>query len=161
MAVDLYRKYETTFILRPGMSPDDTEKVWGRVDAVFSDFKAHEIRREDWGLRKLAYSIDKEKKGVYQYVTYLGQGDMTAELERNFRLLQPVLKFLTVRLADDIDPAIFDFEAEKGQMTTLGKQARERTTREEEMGAAAAAAESASAEEAPAKEAPAKETKDD
>ena len=80
MAVDLYRKYETVFILRPGLSADDTEKVWGRVDAVFGDYKAHEIRREDWGLRKLAYSIDKEKKGVYQYVTYLGQGDMTAEL---------------------------------------------------------------------------------
>ena len=111
MAIEFYRKYETLFIVRPELSEEETTKVWDRVDGVLARLNGREIKRESWGKRKLAYEIRKNKKGVYLYLLYLGGNELVAELERNLRLLDDVLKFQTVKLADDIDVETFDFEA--------------------------------------------------
>lgn len=111
MAIEFYRKYETLFIVRPELSEEETTKVWDRVDSVLARLNGREIKRESWGKRRLAYEIRKNKKGVYLYLLYLGGNELVAELERNLRLLDDVLKFQTVKLADDIDIETFDFEA--------------------------------------------------
>src|SRR6185295_3294109 len=59
-------------------------------------------RVENWGRRKLAYPIAKEKRGVYVYVKYIGKGGLVAELERNLRLVDDVIKYQTVKVRDEV-----------------------------------------------------------
>jgi small subunit ribosomal protein S6 len=60
---------------------------------------------EHWGRRLMAYDIEHNKRGVYVYVNYLGDGALVAELERNFRMLDEVMRFQTVKVAGDLDVA--------------------------------------------------------
>jgi small subunit ribosomal protein S6 len=60
---------------------------------------------ENWGRRQLAYPVQKHTRGVYVYVKYTGGGELVSELERNFRMLDDVLKFQTVKVREDLDPA--------------------------------------------------------
>ena len=114
-----YRKYETVFILRTDLSPEDQEKIFAKIEATFKDFDGHPIRREEWGPRKLAYKVKKQSKGVYYYDLYLGKGGLVAELERNFRLMDGVLKFMTVIVDENIVLDGFDFAAEAGEKTWM------------------------------------------
>src|SRR5690606_18506734 len=50
----------------------------------------------------LAYAVARHKRGVYVYLRYVGRGDLVAELERNLRMLDTVIKFQTVKLADAV-----------------------------------------------------------
>lgn len=97
------REYETIFILRPDANEDDRKRVFDRIEKVMTSHDGHVLQHDQWGERKLSYRMKKHARGVYHYYRYLGLNDLVAELERNFRLLDPVLKFLTVKLADDVD----------------------------------------------------------
>jgi small subunit ribosomal protein S6 len=59
---------------------------------------------ENWGRRQLAYPVQKHTRGVYVYLKYTGGGELVSELERNFRMLDDVLKFQTVKVGEDLDP---------------------------------------------------------
>lgn len=101
------REYETIFILRPDTKEEDRKRVLERVDAVMDRLDGKVLVRDDWGKRKLSYRINKAMQkfthGFYFYVQYLGYSDLVSELERNLRLLDPVLKYLTVKLDEDVD----------------------------------------------------------
>lgn len=118
-----YRKYETLIITHPDTTDEEHEVVWGRVQGVLDEKGAKEIRREFWGRRRMAYEVQKQRKGVYHYLLYLAPEDTIAELERNFRILDKVMRFMTVRLEDSVDAETFDFEGEAQQMTQIGKRA--------------------------------------
>jgi small subunit ribosomal protein S6 len=94
------REYETVYIF--GSDVDDAEKtrVAERVDGVIARFNGELKRRDEWGRRRLSYKIGKYERGIYVYVRYLVTGDAVAELERNLRLIDSVIKFITVRLED-------------------------------------------------------------
>lgn len=92
------REYETTYILTPDVAPEDRQRVADRVKGVIEGANGSILRTEDWGRRKLAYLIEKHAYGNYVYTRYNAEGAAIAELERNLRLLDPVIKFLTVRL---------------------------------------------------------------
>jgi len=59
---------------------------------------------ENWGYRKLAYPVKKHGRGVYVYLKYVGDGVLVAELERNLRNIDEITKFLTTKVADEVDP---------------------------------------------------------
>ena len=59
---------------------------------------------DNWGLRTLAYPIQAHKKGIYLYVRYLGGSDIVKELERNLRIWDEVIRYLTVLIDGDVDP---------------------------------------------------------
>jgi small subunit ribosomal protein S6 len=63
------------------------------------------VKVEAWGRRRLAYPVAKQKKGVYVYVKYVGRGGLVAELERNLKLQDSVLKFQTVQTTEEVDVA--------------------------------------------------------
>lgn len=94
------REYETIYIL--GSDVDDAEKarVAERIDTILGRFGGEIKRRDEWGRRKLAYKIGKFERGLYYYLRYTVTGDAVAELERNLRLLDSVIKFGTVRLEE-------------------------------------------------------------
>jgi small subunit ribosomal protein S6 len=98
------REYETIFILNPEISTDDMEQIAGRLTDVIDRLDGKLLQAENWGRRRLSYPVRKFPKAFYIYLRYLGYSDMVAEMERNMRMLEPVLKYLTVKLDEDVDP---------------------------------------------------------
>jgi small subunit ribosomal protein S6 len=98
------REYETIFIMHPESTATAIDKVAARVTEVVDRLDGKLLKAENWGRRRLAYPVRKNKKGVYVYVRYLGYQDIVHELERNLRLLDTVIKYLTVKVDEDVDP---------------------------------------------------------
>jgi small subunit ribosomal protein S6 len=99
--------YETTFITRSELSDDGLKALHDRLAQVVSSYGGEVVLTEDWGKRKLAYTIQKENRGHYTYLVYSGKGDIVHEIERNLRLHDHVLRFLTVNLEKEFDSAAF------------------------------------------------------
>ncbi len=98
------RQYELTIILSPELDEAGKTKILDRVTQVMTEQFGGELKRmDDWGRRKLAYEIRKQGHGDYTYLRFVAPGEAIAEMERVMRLLDGVLKFLTVRLEDDED----------------------------------------------------------
>ena len=98
------REYETIFILNPEISVEGIEQIAARLTDVIGRLDGKLLRAENWGKRRLAYPVRKNPKGFYVYLRYLGYSDMVEELERNMRMIEPVIKYLTVKLEEDVDP---------------------------------------------------------
>jgi small subunit ribosomal protein S6 len=96
------REYETIYVLRQDVDPDSADKVAARVADVVARENGKLVKVETWGRRKLAYTVAKQRRGIYYYLKYLGGGVVVNELERNLRMLDNVLKFQTVLLRDDV-----------------------------------------------------------
>jgi small subunit ribosomal protein S6 len=106
------REYETIYILRPDVTRDAQERVAQRVGEVMTKGKGTLTSIENWGRRHLSFPVNKQKRGVYVYLKYLGQGDVVSELERNLRMLDDVVKYQTVNVRKDVDPATVNVSAE-------------------------------------------------
>jgi small subunit ribosomal protein S6 len=96
------REYETIYVLRQDVDPDTADRVAHRVAEVIGRENGRLVKVETWGRRKLAYTVAKQRRGVYYYLKYLGGGAAVAELERNLRMLDNVLKFQTVLLREGV-----------------------------------------------------------
>ncbi len=92
--------YETVFIARQELSPAQTEELAKQFTSVVNDNGGKVERTEHWGLRQLAYKINKNKKGNYVLFHISGNGATIAELERIMRLNEDVLRFMTVALEE-------------------------------------------------------------
>ncbi len=104
MAIERYREYETTYIVRPDISDVDADRVIERVRKAIREHDGKVVGIDDWGKRKLAYEIQRHQKGIYVHWQYVGNTACVAEVERNLRMLEPVLRFLTVKLGDEVVP---------------------------------------------------------
>ena len=89
--------YESIFILRPGLNDEDVQKTVTKMEG-FVKQGGELIATENWGKKRLAYEVMKEKKGIYVLLRFLGKGNIISELERNYRIDDNVIKFMTVKL---------------------------------------------------------------
>lgn len=122
---DKAREYETIYILRPDVDADTADKVAGRVTEVIERLRGRLLKVDNWGRRKLEYSIAKQNKGIYILVRYLGYSDMVAELERNLRMMDPVIKHMTVLMEADVDPASRTVSPEQIEFTRIEPEVEE------------------------------------
>ena len=97
------RRYETVFMLPADLEEARTQEILGRLDAVLERSGGILVRREDWGVRKLAYEINRHTKGRYFLTDFVGEPKIVAELERNIKMIESILRFLTVKKADEVD----------------------------------------------------------
>ena len=97
------KEYETIYILRPDIDADGAEKINTRLAEVVTRESGRLTKVESWGRRRLAYDIGKQRRGVYMYLKYLGGGKVVAEIERNLRLADGVIKYQTVLVRSDIE----------------------------------------------------------
>ena len=97
------REYETIFILKHDVTRESSESIGTRLADVVSREGGKLTRVENWGRRRLAYPVAKQKRGVYVYLKYIGRGGLVQEVERNLRLQDDVLKYLTVKTADEVE----------------------------------------------------------
>ena len=122
------REYETIYVLRQDVDPDGADKVAGRVAEVVARENGKLVKVETWGRRKLAYTVAKQRRGVYYYLKYLGGGAVVSELERNLRMLDHVVKFQTVLLRDDVEVetvAIDPEEVKFGRIEVMPEEEKE------------------------------------
>lgn len=116
-AVKLAREYELVYILRPTVTPSEAKKVADRVAEVIDRGDAQLTRVDNWGRRRLAYTIrtaaGRHTRGIFIYVRFVGNGDVINELERNLRILDQVIRFQTVRLEGLYDLSALDVDPEE------------------------------------------------
>jgi small subunit ribosomal protein S6 len=92
-------QYETVFILTPVLSEDQAKEAVGKFRKILKDLDANIIHEESWGLRKLAYQIQKKSTGHYHLFEFQAKnGNAVSELEIAFKRDERVLRFMTVRL---------------------------------------------------------------
>lgn len=106
------REYETIYIMKPDINADDAERVGSRLSEVIGRESGRLTKVETWGRRRLSYDIRKHRRGVYVYLKYLGTGKVVAEVERNLRLLDGVIKYQTVLVRNDVELAALEIGAE-------------------------------------------------
>src|SRR4030065_1419697 len=92
------RKYETIFILDPDLKEEQTQSTIEKVKGIITQTQGEILKVEDWGKRKLAYEVKKKPKGHYFLIHFLGSPALLSELERNFRVMDAVIKYQSVRL---------------------------------------------------------------
>src|SRR5690349_23448762 len=97
------REYETIYILRPNTPNEGVAEVISRIKGVIESMGGKIIKVDNWGKRRLAYEVSKERKGIYLYWLYLAKPGVAEEIERNLRMLDGVLRYLTVRVDQDVD----------------------------------------------------------
>jgi|SRR5579863_1005395 len=90
--------YETIFIVKPSLSEDEVEKTIVKIKEVIQKNGGEPSKVENWGKRKLAYEVRKEKRGTYVLLSFKGSGSLVTELERNYRLDESIIKFITLKL---------------------------------------------------------------
>ena len=98
------RRYETLFIVTPDSSDEDLKAVATKLQGIVTGMNGIVSSYDEQGKKRLAYSVKKQNKGNYMLMDYVGSSDLVAEVERNMRLDDRVLKYLTVKLADKVDP---------------------------------------------------------
>lgn len=98
------RKYETFFILDPDLPDEANATVDEKFQLVISSNGGTLLSSVPWGKRKLAYPVRKRTRGNYVLIEYAGGPELVSELERNMRLDERILKFITVKLDDRFDP---------------------------------------------------------
>ena len=90
--------YETVFILTPVLSDAQMKEAVEKFSKVLTDNGATIVNTEEWGLRKLAYPIQKKSTGFYSLIEFDGPAEIVKKLETAFRRDERVIRFLTFRL---------------------------------------------------------------
>ena len=91
-------QYETVIVLTPLLSEEAAKEALAKFKAVLVDNGAEIIQEDNWGLRKLAYPIEKKSNGFFNLTEYKSSGDLIAKLELELKRDERVLRFLTIRL---------------------------------------------------------------
>lgn len=96
------REYETIYIMNPAVDADEADRVANKMTEVIARLDGKLTKIDNWGKRKLAFPVQKNSRGVFVYLRYLGFNDLVAELERNLRMVDNVMRFQTIVLRDEI-----------------------------------------------------------
>lgn len=99
--------YESTFIARQDLSRQDVAKLADQYSAIVTESGGKVVKSEYWGLRTLAYKINKTRKGHYTMLGIDAAPAALKEMERNMRINESVIRTLTVRVDElDAEPSV-------------------------------------------------------
>ena len=91
-------QYETVFILTPVLSEEQMKEAVKKYEDQLTSRGAEIVHEENWGMRKLAYPIQKKSTGFYQLIEYKAEGNVIADVETELKRDERVMRFLTVKL---------------------------------------------------------------
>ena len=91
-------QYETVFILTPVLSDDQMKEAVSKCRDFLTNNGAEIINEENWGLKKLAYAIEKKSTGFYILMEFKAQPELIKKLEINYRRDERVLRYLTTKM---------------------------------------------------------------
>ena len=91
-------QYETVFIMTPVLSDEQAKETVSKYQKMLVDLGAEIVHEENWGLRKLAYPIQKKSTGFYHLIEFKAPGTVIAGLEVAYKRDERLLRFMTVSL---------------------------------------------------------------
>ena len=91
-------QYETVFILTPVLSDVQVKEAVEKFKGILTAEGAEIINEENWGMKKLAYQIEKKSTGFYQLLEFKAEPTVVEKLELNFRRDERVIRYITVKL---------------------------------------------------------------
>jgi small subunit ribosomal protein S6 len=94
----MLNQYETVFILTPVLSDEQMKETVKKYQDFLKEKGAEIVHEENWGMRKLAYPIQKKSTGFYHLYEYKVEGDAIANIELALKRDERVMRFLTVKL---------------------------------------------------------------
>ncbi|MEA3240795.1 MAG: 30S ribosomal protein S6 [Pseudomonadota bacterium] len=97
------RKYELLYIHPGTLDEEGVKKVDDRLAEIGERFGARVFYRDDWGVKPLAYRVKRYLEGRYILMRFAVTTECLQEFERHLRIMDEVIKFITVRLPDDYD----------------------------------------------------------
>jgi small subunit ribosomal protein S6 len=115
----LAREYELVYVLTPNVDPDEADRLATRIQEVVAKLGGKITKVDSWGRRRLAYPIKKFSRGVFVYVRMVAFNDLVAELERNLRNADAVIRFQTVRREGVFDLAEVAVDPEEAKFTRV------------------------------------------
>lgn len=99
----MLREYELTIIARADLPESEANKLQTKYEQLMTDGGGEIIQKNVWGTKRLAFPINKHFKGHYVNYDFVGQKDHINEVERLLRLDENILRFLTIRLGENVD----------------------------------------------------------
>ncbi len=136
---EVVRKYELLYIHPGNLPSEDVEKVDEILNGTLEKLAGELLHREDWGVRALAYPVKKIAEGRYILVRIACPAECLKEIERRFKITESVIKFLSLRLADDFvqeeipEPALDTAEGEEASgEATVAEETPEKSAVAEE-----------------------------
>jgi small subunit ribosomal protein S6 len=94
----MLKNYETVFIMTPVLSDEQMKEAVGKFQKMLKDKGAEIVHEDHWGLRKMAYPIQKKTSGFYHLIEFKAEGPVIADIEVAFKRDERILRFLTVAL---------------------------------------------------------------
>jgi small subunit ribosomal protein S6 len=117
------RQYELVYIVTPEASDEQIAELHTQVEQIVQRFGGTFDKTENWGRRKLAYEIGHHREGTYVVETITGSGEMVKEIDRRLRVIDQVIRHLTVRVDEELRVA------ERTRDERKATQARRRVAR--------------------------------
>ena len=99
----IIHEYETIFVSKAELSDDIQNELLEKVTNLITDNGGEVLVQEKWGKRKMAYAINKKRYANYVLLDYVGSNELTFKLERSMRLDDRFIRFLTVRIGEDVE----------------------------------------------------------
>jgi small subunit ribosomal protein S6 len=116
------RRYESILIAHVDLSEDELSSLIARYSEIITGQKGILVKVERWGKRRLAYLIKKQSRGFYILIDYAGETAAVNELERNLKINDRILKFMTVLKEEAVDPIALEKEIAEATQKTEKKE---------------------------------------
>lgn len=107
------KRYETLFIVQIDLPIDELNSTIEQYKAIITGLKGTVIKVEKWGKRRLAYEIKKQSNGNYVLIDFAGKSAIIDEMERNFKIDDKILKFMTIMKDGNVDLAAIEKERQE------------------------------------------------
>lgn len=91
-------------ILAPETTSEDIKVIQRRVLELMERKEGRLLALENWGRRRLAYTVRKHRKGIYLYWRFLGHFELVAEIERLMRMIEKVIRYMSILVDANVDP---------------------------------------------------------
>lgn len=125
--------YESLFIINPALDDMEVKKVVDKVEGLIKKEGGEILKVDNWGKKKLAYEVKRQKKGYYILINIRVKASTISELERSLKLTDPVIKFLIIRLDKEPvlnNPVMHEVQEHAGEEQRIAEGHRSMTDRE-------------------------------
>lgn len=113
--VKRFRRWESLFIIHPDRI-EEKDQILEKIKNLINSKEGEILKIEEWGLRRLAYPIQKKKQGYYILIEFYGLADLPKDLEEFFRIDERIMRFIIVKLEDRFVPSEERLEAKEAQI---------------------------------------------
>ncbi len=120
----MLKQYETVFILNPVLSQEQVTETVDKFRKILTDSGTEVVHENNWGLRKLAYPIQKKKTGFYYLIEFKSDGEIINQLEIDYKRDERVMRFLTIAL----DQHAITYNEKKRKNASIKKKEEESLT---------------------------------